>query len=208
MKPFVFRHGSGLWPTGETLLHVYAVPDLDEDRALASLVAGCRKALDGSPLTFVADRWLHITVAQIADTYGRNYSAGDRRQLAAELERDLAAVEPFTLTVGSCLAQTSVVMFDTSPDDEINHLTRVVYDVLGRVRGPEALKYPAGIAHLTLGYANGEADSEGVQRALRQVRPSHAPMTVREVQLVDVTADPDAKTITWEPVARIPLGGR
>ncbi|MFF9074614.1 hypothetical protein ACF1A9_20260 [Streptomyces sp. NPDC014872] len=51
-----------------------------------------------------------------------------------------------------------------------------------------------------------EASSDDVQRLLRRVRPSHAPLHVTEVQLVDVTADAQAKTITWDHVATIPLG--
>jgi len=53
-----------------------------------------------------------------------------------------------------------------------------------------------------------EASSDDAQRILRRVRPSHAPLHVTEVQLVDVTADSAAKTITWERLATIPLGGR
>jgi hypothetical protein len=74
------------------------------------------------------------------------------------------------------------------------------------VRGPEATRYPVGVAHLTIGYATGECDSDEVQARLRtEVRPSHAPMTVDAVHVVDVTADTDARTITWDEVARIPL---
>jgi hypothetical protein len=39
---------------------------------------------------------------------------------------------------------------------------------------------------------------------LRRVRRSHATMSIDAVPLLDVAADPDAKTITWQPVARIP----
>ncbi|MFC5252972.1 hypothetical protein [Streptomyces nigrescens] len=38
------------------------------------------------------------------------------------------------------------------------------------------------------------------------MRPSHAPLRVDAVYLVDVTADAEAKTITWEELARVPLG--
>lgn len=51
-----------------------------------------------------------------------------------------------------------------------------------------------------------EADSDAAQRLLRRVRPSHAPLHVNAVHLVDVTAGPQAKTITWEDVTRVPLG--
>jgi hypothetical protein len=64
-----------------------------------------------------------------------------------------------------------------------------------------------GLQHLTIAYAREEASSDNAQRILRRVRPSHALLHVTEVQLVDVTADGTAKTITWKRLATIPLGG-
>ncbi|MEU8890851.1 hypothetical protein [Streptomyces sp. NPDC048442] len=38
MKPFVFQHAEDSWPEGQTLLHVYALVDLEHDHDLAALV--------------------------------------------------------------------------------------------------------------------------------------------------------------------------
>ncbi|BAL90013.1 hypothetical protein AMIS_47930 [Actinoplanes missouriensis 431] len=206
MKPFAFRHGAEPWPPGETLLHVYVIPDLDQNPELAALTAGCREALAPYPLACVEDRWLHITLAQIADVFGSAYSEAERAELAAALTGDLAGFGSFSLTVGSCLAQASVVMFDVHPDDRIAALGTRVREVIGRVRGPGALSSEAGIAHMTIGYANGDADNAAIQRDLRRVRPGHATMRVSAVQLVDVSVDAEAKTVTWRPIATIPLG--
>ncbi|BBH70438.1 hypothetical protein ACTI_71230 [Actinoplanes sp. OR16] len=205
MKPFELRHGTGEWPAGETLLHVYAVPDLAENPELAKLTQGCREALAPYPLTPVGDPWLHITLMQITDQFGGRYSAADRAELAAALRADLAGFGGFELTIGSCLARHSGVTFDVHPDDDIVRLGAAVNESVGRVRGPAALKYHAGIPHMAVAYAHGEADNADVQRDLSRVRPSHAPMTVTAVQLVDVAGDPEAKTITWSLVDTIPL---
>lgn len=54
---------------------------------------------------------------------------------------------------------------------------------------------------------NDNADSDELQRKLRRVRPSRAQMMSTSVHLVDVTADPDAKTTTWTtPLAEMALG--
>ena len=84
---------------------------------------------------------------------------------------------------------------------------------------------PAGARHVSAGggsaeqrstrnhrrnesYATGGADSDQVQRRLRRVRPSHAPLLVVDaVELVDVAAGLGPKTITWERLVRIPLAG-
>jgi hypothetical protein len=62
---------------------------------------------------------------------------------------------------------------------------------------------------LTGAYAYGHADSDAAQRQLRRVRPSHAPLYISAVHLVDVTATTAerSKTITWTELATIPLGG-
>lgn len=197
MKEFVFQRGTEVWPQGETLWHVYALPDLQRDTALESLVLGCRSALDGFPLTMVELPWLHITVAQISDALGSTTSGDELRALKTELQAALRSIDPFTIMVGSCLSYVSGSIFDLSPDDDLNLLRDTVAEVIGRIRGPAALAFAPGVLHLTHSYASGDADSDVVQRRLRRVRPSHAPMTIRSVWLLEVASDPDAKTITW-----------
>ena len=199
MKEFVFQRGNTTWPEGETLWHVYVLAQPGHDTALASLVADSRSALDGFPLTMVEDRWLHITVAQISDAPGRSTPDDELRVLRAELRTALRSIEPFTIMVGSCLSYFSGTVFDLSPDDQLNRVRDTVAEVIGRVRGPAALEYDPGVLHLSHSYAAGDADSDVIQRRLRRVRPSHAPMTIDSVWLVEVAADPDAKTITWAP---------
>ena len=38
VKEFVFKRGTENWPQGDTLWHVYALPDLRSDTALQSLI--------------------------------------------------------------------------------------------------------------------------------------------------------------------------
>ena len=207
MKEFHFRRGTAAWPQGESLWHVYATPNLDQDTGLASLVAGCRAALTEWPLTIVEPAWLHITIAQISDAAGRTTSPDEIQSLRGELQQELRSIDPFKIMVGSALSYPSGVIFDLRPDDQLNRLRDTVANVIGRVRGPAAIEYNPGVLHLTLAYANGDADSDVIQRRLRRVRPSHAPMTIESVHLLEVTADPDAKTITWPtPFAEIFLG--
>lgn len=197
MKAFHFKQGTDTWPAGETLLHVYALPDLRQDRALRELVRGCRQATAGYPLTFVEEQWLHITIAQITDTVGRLVPDGPRRELATELQHQLRRIAPFDIQVGSCLSYSSGLIYDVHPDDQLAELHDAVHSVVERVRGPEATRYDTGVLHLSLAYANNDADSDEIQRKLRRVRPSHATMTIGSVHLLDVAADPEAKSITW-----------
>jgi 2'-5' RNA ligase len=206
MKPFVFQHAKDVWPAGETLLHVYLTPH-DQDRELAALVARGRAVLREFPITCVEDRWLHITVDQITDRVGAEIAPAERDALVAELGKRLADVEPFDIMIGSLESYATGVIADVHPDEPLNDLHTTVRAAIQTVRGPNATGYPTKVPHLTLGYAAEECDSDQVQRKLRnEVRPGHAPMRVDAVHLVDVTADAQAKTITWDHVATIPLG--
>ncbi|WP_371665806.1 2'-5' RNA ligase family protein [Streptomyces sp. NBC_01241] len=206
MKPFVLQHAQDVWPEGETLLHVYICPR-EEDRELTALVTRAHDALKDFPITPVAPPWLHITVDQITDRVGAAITPAERDALVAELGKRLADVEPFDIMIGSLESYETGVIADVHPDEPLNDLHTTVRAAIQTVRGPDATGYPAKVPHLTLGYAAEECDSDQVQRKLRNgVRPGHAPMGVDAVHLVDVTADAQAKTITWDHVATIPLG--
>lgn len=103
-------------------------------------------------------------------------------------------------------ATSSGVIADLHPDQQLAALHRDVRETIRAVYGEDAVRYPWSTQHLTIAYAHGEADSDQAQRLLRRVRPSHAPLHIDSVHLVDVTADSSEKTITWDHLAAIPLG--
>jgi hypothetical protein len=200
-----------VWPRGETRLHVYAVPDRAGNPALLDLIDRarpvCNEFADSNVL--VEEEWLHATVQQIACD-ARTLGEHQRSLLAGELEQALRSLAPFTLnTAGFCVG-TAGVLLDLDGDqigEPWHMLSARVADAIGRICGPQALSFDPGPPHLSLTYCSRETDSGDLQgRLRRQVRPSRAPFTVREVQLLDVIQNADAHTYTWRHVARIPLG--
>ena len=185
---------------------MYVVADLARNPGLAALVEGCRSATDGFPLAHVGDDWFHLTLYQLG-VPAAQVTGPERDALAAALRARLRDVPPFTISIGSALSYRSGVIFDAGPDSPLNELRASVAAAVGDARGPEASRYDTGVLHLTESYATGEADSDQVQRQLRRVRPSHAPLLVDAVELVDVAAGLETKTITWVRLARIPLAG-
>lgn len=148
-----------------------------------------------------------ITIDQITDRPAAEISQAERQALVVELQYCAARLAPFTVQIGSMLSYHSGVIADVSPDDDLRVLYEAVHAGIGRVRGDAAVGYPAQPAHLTIGYAHAEADSDVVQRRLRRVRPSHAPLYVDAIHLVDVSAAADAgRAVTWEPVGIVRLG--
>jgi hypothetical protein len=206
MRPFTFMHGQEPWPEGLTLLHVYVVADLARNPELATLIAGCRAATAGMPLAHVGDDWFHITMYQLGIPADQ-VTGPEREALAEALRGRLQHVRPFTVAVGRALSHDSGVIFDVGPDAPLNDLRARVAAAAEDARGPEASRYDAGVLHLTESYATGESDSDQAQRRLRRVRPGHAPLLVDAVELVDVAAGLEAKTIRWKRLARIPLAG-
>lgn len=208
MKPFVFQQGRGSWAMG-SLLHAYVTVDLGRNPELADLVHGVRAATADDPLTHVGDQWLHITLYQLSQKLAADVPAEERQALAAELTRQMRTVEPFTITVGSPLAYGTGVIFDLGPDEPLHALRTATTRAFETVLGTDATVYETGVLHLTESYASTEVTLDHyhqIHRRLRRVRPSHAPLRVDAVEIVDVTADPVKKTITWEPVAPpIPL---
>jgi hypothetical protein len=206
MKPFIFQHGQRIWPKGLTLLHVYAVVDLDHNPEFAELVRGIRAATKDEPLSHVGDRWFHITLYQLSEKGDAVLvTEVEREALADALRLRLQRVQPFAITAGSALSYPTGIVFDLGPDEPLNALRDAVTAAIEDVRGADATEYSTGVLHLTEAYASAEADSDQIQRRLRRVRPSHAPVYIDAVELVDVAADQERKTITWKSLARIPL---
>jgi hypothetical protein len=207
VKPFLT--GDRVWLPGWTRLHVYLLPDLAHDTGLARLVRGCRDVM--APYGFLAtvhDPWLHVTVQPVMGVPAAEVGPAERAKLVDRLTGTLAGVPAFTLTVGSALASVSVVLADLDgdlPGEPLHTVHSRTRTAIGDVLGSEAVAYQAMPGHLTLAYATGGGDSGRVQAALRQVRPSHATLTVREVHLLDVAQDTRACGYRWTSLARIPL---
>ncbi|MEV1011757.1 hypothetical protein [Streptomyces sp. NPDC049881] len=212
MKPFTFRQGLDLWEAGNTpsLLHAYVTVDLGRHPELAELIRGVRAATKDDPLAHVGDEWFHITLYQLSSKPASAVPTDERQGIVAELVKQVRSIAPFTITVGSPLPYGTGLIFDLGPDEPLNALRTAVTRAFEVTRGAEATTFETGVLHLTESYATAEVPLEHfhqIHRRVRRVRPSHAPLHIDSIELVDVTANDEEKTITWEPVAPpIPLG--
>jgi hypothetical protein len=101
------------------------------------------------------------------------------------------------MLVGSALSYTSGVIADLHHDDPFNELIELSRRTVASVCGLDSISYDTRPAHLTLSYATAEQDGDPVQKLLRRVRPSHAPMTVTTVDLVEVEQDLQECVYRW-----------
>ncbi|MGW4527878.1 2'-5' RNA ligase family protein [Amycolatopsis sp. NPDC004378] len=205
MKPFF--NPDRLWPPGQRVLQLYVLPDLSRDHELAALIAGCRDvftefaAIDRP----VPDDCLHVTVQPIGLGADEPVSPQARQALIAELAAAFATAPAFTTQVGSVLAYGTGVVADLHDDPPFDDLVERARTAITAVCGPDAATYDTRPAHMALAYAHGEQETDPVGRALRRVRPSHAPMTVDAVHLVDVEQVPEQCLFRWTPVHTFPL---
>ncbi|GAA1382735.1 hypothetical protein GCM10009639_02240 [Kitasatospora putterlickiae] len=214
MEKFVPKFQGAPWPDGARVLHVYAVPDPRADHGLANLVGECRAAMRPYPITPLGDDTLHCTLDMIADTTSDGITDEERADLVTALREHLADTRPFEVTAGSPIAGRGGAFLDLSPDHALVELRERVRDAIRRTRGPGALLHDGGRPHISLGYAWSDASSDALQSVLRRISPSHAPVRVRDVRLLDVLfrqhprpGGESAWQLSWSMVATIPLTG-
>ncbi|MFD9692066.1 hypothetical protein ACFWXO_40595 [Kitasatospora sp. NPDC059088] len=214
MEKFVPKFQGAPWPDGARVLHVYAVPDLQADLALARLVGDCREAMSPYPITPLGDGTLHCTIEMVADTTADKITPEERDDLVAALHTHLAFTGPLEVTAGSPIANRAGAFLDLGPDESLVDLRERVRDAIHEVRGPGALLHNGGRHHISLGYAWADASSGALQTALRKISPSHASVRFSALRLLDVTfqqfprpGGESAWELSWEPVATIPLAG-
>lgn len=213
MRPFVPHFQGTPWPDGLSVLHVYLLPDLATNPELAQLVTACRQAMRPYPILMQNDQQLHITLEMVADTSSAAIGPAERENLTEALRKHLASVPPLRVMAGSPIANKAGAVLDLSPDEPLMDLTDRVREAITETRGPEAIQHPNGRPHMSLGYSWDVSDSDPLQSALRSISPSHAPVTVTDVHLLDVrwSLHPHEGTrawdISWDHLASVPLRG-
>ncbi|MFJ5071539.1 hypothetical protein ACIQC7_34495 [Kitasatospora sp. NPDC088556] len=213
MERFVPHFQKAPWPDGARVLHIYAVLGLEDNPALARLVRACHTAMLPFPITPLGDGALHCTLEMVADTTADKITAEERDALLDALRKHLAGAGELDLVAGSPVANRAGAFLDLSPDDGLLDLRERIRAAIREVRGPGALLHDGGRPHISLGYSWATASSDELQTALRRISPSHAPVHVSGVQLLDVQfrqhPRPNGQTaweLSWEPVAELPLG--
>ncbi|MER7844280.1 2'-5' RNA ligase family protein [Kitasatospora sp. NPDC096077] len=217
MKAFHPTFGRQLWSQGLRVLQVYALPDLPEGSALRTLLGDLRKSLAGFPVVPVPDNRAHITLDMITSVPADAVGEAERCALADGSRAAVAGVGPLVLQAGSPLAYRTGVRLDLHPDHRLADLQHRVRAAIHRVCGPDSTAYPLGVLHMTAGYAAADLDTDELAQVVHRVRPGHAPVTVRRIELIEVYwrrvpvdgGDAGAGAvgwqICWDTVAAVPL---
>lgn len=206
MEPFF--QPDRLWPAGHRQTQLMIIPDLDLNPSFADFITQCRTVMADHPGTTepVPDQSLHLTVQPLGFPGRDRVDPATRARLITALERALAGVPTFELLIGSALVGHRGVVADTHHDDGFNLLLDHVRPVIADVCGPDAIVYESRPAHMALCYAGGHGSSDDLQRRFRHnVRPGHATLTVRAVDLVDTIQIPHRCRYDSTVLRRFPL---
>lgn len=204
MKPYFPNRKLPDWP----YLQVCVLPDLDRNTELQVMVNKAALLLGEFPtVAALPPEWLHVTLQAIWHRPAAAVPLAERSSLIDALTDTSSHLAPFRLQAGSLLSGGVGVVADLHPDHQIDGLFTAVRDAIGRVCGVAAVTKDSRPAHMALAYAVGVEDGDQLQSRLRrEVRPSHAPLTVDAIHLVEVTPDPAAALFRWQHMCRFPLG--
>ncbi len=172
--------------------------------AVQRLAAGARERLAGFPaLDLVPARWLHLTTQDIGFTDA--VSERDLAAITAGAQRRLAAARPAAATLGAPRAAGEGVLCWTSPDGALDPARTALRDAIGDVWGADLVPDEAGWhPHVSLAYANADADDGPVEAVLSDLGP--VPVTMTAVSLIRLGRD--RHVYEWETIARLPFGAR
>lgn len=202
------------WPSTRRVPHLYIVPNLDQNVEADLLLRHCRRVMAGHPATrfHIPRDLLHITVQSIGGDLIDLSDGTDilKRERQADLVASLRTVfddsRPIDVTLGSPLLYNTGVLMDIDPDDQISALIDRSRRAVASVLGAQAVAVESWPAHMTLCYAIDDHDADDLSRDLRRIRPSHAPLTIDAVHLVDVWQEPHQGVYGWETIETFSLG--
>lgn len=205
----IFQRLAGEWPQLHSSLHVYALPDPDDER-WAATVARYHAAIRHSDVCAVQPpEFLHATIARtpaFLDT-----ADPDRvRRLDALLAGVAGRHAPFTLELQPPQPHGEALITDGAPEPAWDALLADVRAAVSDAFPDEPLPRGPHAPHVSLGYGTRETDDAPLLAELERLAaeaPWQATLRVDALHLLSVEAVPDPGLFRWETLAVFPLTG-
>lgn len=196
------------WPAGRRDLHWHVLPAALEAMTLAKPYTGLTVTRG---LHRVIPEWMHCTVLHAigADVDTDPAVGAGIDLLVADVTRRVAAVEPFTLTFGRPDIGQVAIEAPGWPGRPHRTLAEHVMAAHRELWGDAHRLSPSRFPHMSLAYAGKGADaidSHGLKAQLSDIQGAQtADVYVDRLHLV--AQSHDGATITWQPLAEVPLKG-
>jgi len=174
------------------------------DPGLNELVERLRPILACGYLAPVEQRWLHLTLHDVGPA--RGHSRQDLERLTRAAQDLCSGLPPLRLHLGPPRLMQTAVVLEALPAAPVSRLRRALRGADVRLRGPAATPLPTGPAsrpHVSLAYARRAATPNGLEQELQAaVGEDPVDVVVDRIELLLLERD-----YTWNPVARVELGG-
>ncbi|MFF8732776.1 hypothetical protein ACF073_40880 [Streptomyces sp. NPDC015171] len=199
-----FEDVTRVWPAGRRDLHWHILPTADESEAL--LNAYPEAAFSRPGLCRVSARWLHCTLLHALDVSTSSVNV-DALTDDARVAIASASIAPFMLTFDRPAIGAAAVEISGWPGRPFTELVTILTKITQAHAPfrPAVSRYP----HMSIAYTGAGADSVqavDLREALAHIDgPLVHTVYASRVHLVEQWHD--NATITWRPIAFLPLDG-
>lgn len=172
--------------------------------AASQLAADYAPALEGLPVYDpIPPQWLHLTTQGVGFT--DEIDRGDLNAIVEAVQRRLAQLEPFTITIGPAFIDPEALSMPVLPVEPVAQLRDAIRAGIGDVWGSENVpENAAGFRpHVSLGYSNQAAPAQPAIDELARHPQHSAEITVTAASVIDLNRD--NKMYEWTEIATAPL---
>jgi len=176
----------------------------DDAPDLARLVNEYRPHLDLPGLDLIPQRWLHLTMQGIG--FVGEIDEADVDKIVAAAQVRLAALEPFTISLGPTVVDPEVVRLQINPAEPVRRLRQELRAAIADVWGAEFVPEDEAdfTPHVSLAYSNRDGDMQPILDAATAAVPEPARATIRHADLIMLNRD--HQQYEWTTYAPVSIG--
>jgi 2'-5' RNA ligase len=195
------KRQSLMLPPGQGRLYWHVL--LGDDEAVRAIVREAHDRLAGLPgLDLVPPRFIHLTI--FIAGYAHEITDHQVDVMAEEATRQLARVEPITVTLGRVLYHPEAVVLEARPAERLRPLLEAAKFATRTATGRDGLlAHDAWVPHVTVAYSSAEGPAAPIIGALGTRLPDRE-LTVRSMHIVN--QDGPETVWEWRPLMEVRLG--
>jgi 2'-5' RNA ligase len=195
------RRQAFMLPPGQGQLYWHVL--LGDDPDARAIVKQAHERLAGlTGLDLVPQRFIHLTM--LIAGYSHEITGHQVDLMAEEATRQLARMEPITVTLGRVLYHPEAVVLEARPAERLRPLLEAAELATRAATGRHgALAHDVWIPHVTVAYSSADGPAAPIINALGKRLPDRE-VTIRSIHIVN--QDGPETVWDWRPVAEVPLG--
>lgn len=175
----------------------------DDQPDVQRLAGAYRHALsDFNTLTFVPDRWLHMTMQGIGFTEEISQPAVDA--IASEAASRLADIPPAEASFVDIVVADEAIAMTIEPEDPIRKVRSASRSAISSVLGDVSEDEQRFRPHVSVAYVAADGAADPYVSAVRDVAPQAARVVVGHLDLIEIHRD--NRMYEWQMLRRLKFG--